>query len=622
MLLDVLDGVIACGVAERAAGAQPERAGVRPAVVTAFGDDRAERLLLGPIGGGDPVYLRRLRRVLRQLDPTEFGCAPAVLDPLGANVLPDHVRRPVQRVANVVEAGRAALAQGTAEDVLWAIWERTGLARRWEEASRGGGLAGAAADRDLDAVVELFATAARFVDRLPQATAEQFAEHLAAQQLPGDATLAPSGDVETVSVLTAHASKGLEWELVCVAAVQEGTWPNLRRRGSLLGSEVLVDALSGQDAPGVSQTARQLAEERRLFYVAVTRARQRVVVSAVSGEEEQPSRFLDELDPLADDRPYGVIPKGVHLPSVVAELRAVVTEPGDARRAEAATALARLAGAGVPGADPAQWWGLAGLSDDRPMSDPGTTITVSPSKIESFLKCELRALLEDLGARDGNLVSASLGTLVHAIAAARPDATAEELERLLDEHWNTIDFGAPWFSINERLRAGGFITRLAGWLTSSRAELELVAVEEAFSVELDDVQLRGRVDRLERDRQGRLVVVDLKTGKTKPSAADIPEHPQLGAYQLAVELGGFTEVNPSQVPGGAMLVQLASTGDAVQAQEALADNDNPAWARETVTAVAAVLRGASFRATLGPDCRHCGVRMSCPLQPEGRGVVE
>src|SRR5207248_2480847 len=120
-------------------------------------------------------------------------------------------------------------------------------------------------------------------------------------------------------------------------------WLSSLRR--LLGSELLVDALAGQDAPGVSQTARQLAEERRLFYVAITRARQRVIVTAVSGEEEQPSRFLDELDPLPDERTYGLIPRGVHLPSVVAELRAVVTDPGDPRGREAAAALAQLAAA-------------------------------------------------------------------------------------------------------------------------------------------------------------------------------------------------------------------------------------------------------------------------------------
>ena len=89
-----------------------------------------------------------------------------------------------------------------------------------------------------------------------------------------------------MQILTAHASKGLEWDLVCVAAVQEGTWPDLRRRGSLLGSELLVDIEAGRGANSALTLAPQLAEERRLFYVAATRARRRLVVTAVEGDDE------------------------------------------------------------------------------------------------------------------------------------------------------------------------------------------------------------------------------------------------------------------------------------------------------------------------------------------------
>ncbi|MGH8862934.1 MAG: PD-(D/E)XK nuclease family protein, partial [Jatrophihabitantaceae bacterium] len=547
---------------------------------------------------------------------------PALLDPAGTAVLPDHVRRPVERLAGVLAAGRRAALDdaATPEDVLWAVWHESGLGRRWQAASVAGGASGAAADRDLDAVVQLFDAAARYTDRLPGGTIEGFSAHLAAQQIPGDSLASATAAGEAVTILTAHASKGLEWDLVCVAHVQEGSWPDLRRRGSLLGCEQLVDVLAGRDT-SVALSGPQLAEERRLFYVAATRARQRLVVTAVAGDDEQPSRFLDELDPVDGERPLTAGRRGTHLTSLVAELRAVACDPQTVEfdRQAAAGELSRLAQAGVRGADPDDWWGLAPLSDDGPVADPSRPVPVSPSRIDMFLRCEVRAVLQDLGARDGDSISQSLGNLVHEVAASAPHgATQDELEAMLDEQWPALDFGARWHAVNERQRATQILARLLAWLSSSRRELDLIAIEREFDAVVGDARLTGRVDRLERDADGRLVVIDLKTGKTKVKADDLPVHPQLGAYQLAVEAGAFGE---GERTGGARLVQLAAPGDAEQQQDPLTEADDPSWIGDEVARVAARLRGHEFTAQINSYCGHCDLKVCCPLFPEGRQVT-
>ena len=227
-------------------------------------------------------------------------------------MVPDRVAEPAKRVARLLAVAQAAIkAGGSAEDVLWAIWDASGLAGQWQQVSAAGGPAGAAADRDLDAVLALFDQAAHFADSMPPGAPGLFAESLSGQEIAGDTLAERAVREDCVRILTAHRSKGLEWDVVVVAGVQEETWPDLRLRGSLLGVDELSEAAGpdqwqgglGADVDAAMLAAKLLAEERRLFYVAVTRARRRLIVTAAGGEDtdQRPSRFLTEL--AGDDIP-------------------------------------------------------------------------------------------------------------------------------------------------------------------------------------------------------------------------------------------------------------------------------------------------------------------------------
>jgi superfamily I DNA/RNA helicase/RecB family exonuclease len=600
----------------------------------------AFELVTGPFGGADPLALRRLRQELRRRELRSGGgrasgelLVEALRQPNGLDDLDGRSVAPAVRVARLLAAAAdaASAAHATAEDVLWAIWSRSGLAERWRRDALSGGAAGAAADRDLDAVVALFDAVARYVDRLPGEEPAGFLEHLRGQQIPSDTLVGGAPQGPTVQLMTAHAAKGLEWDVVAVAGVQEGVWPDLRVRGSVLGVETLVDLLAGRNDSAVARQSARLAEERRLFYVAVTRARRALTVTAVSGEDAQPSRFLDELDPVAggavDERRTERVPRGLDLPSVVAELRRVVCDPmqPEPRRLGAARQLARLAGAGVGSAAPEQWYGLVPVSDDAALVAPGEPVRVSPSKVEEFHRCELRWLLKSCGATDVDITRASVGMLVHDLAEAADRHRWSEAE-LLDEferRWPRLDLGSGWVERREYARVRAMIERLGRWLAGRQSRL--VAAEVPFDVEVGRTRLVGRVDRLERDDRGRLVVVDYKTGKSKVRDDDLPGHPQLATYQLAVEHGGFDEQSGGvRESGGACLVQLQAhhRGEArEQLQLPLAESDDPAWGAKMLADTAEGMAGAVFRAQPSTWCGFCPARPSCPAHPEGAQVV-
>ncbi|MFF5053909.1 ATP-dependent helicase [Micromonospora sp. NPDC000663] len=669
-------------------------------------EEAAVALLHSPLGGADPLAERRLRQGLRALAlaggdrrPSGELIVEALRDPTELAGIDRRWAEPAQAVAGLLATARDAAAQpgATAETVLWEVWDASALAERWAGAiAQGRPAAGEgdlarrrraeAADRDLDAVLVLFDAAARFTDRLPGARTEVFLDHVLAQDLPAD-TIAPTADRgAAVRLLTAHAAKGLEWDLVAVAGVQEGIWPDLRLRGSLLGSERLVDVLTGRSVGGaaaanvVGQTSALLDEERRLFHVAVSRARHRLLVSAVASaavggddHEEQPSRFLHELAPAAPPAPpaapppgprtgppsgdpldgpssgEGVVagedgdeepdtpgalpvtrpPRALTLPALVAELRTAITDPAvpASRRRAAATELARLAAAGVPGAHPDDWWGLRALSDDRPLVDDGEAVRVTPSAMESALRCSLRWLLERHGGSGPTSTAQGVGNLVHAAAMLAEDASADR-GALLDyvaARFDAIELAARWMAGPERERAEAMVDKLLRWLATNPRRL--LAIEHEFAVRLDDphrpVDLTGRVDRLEVDEAGRLVVIDLKTGKsTAVTGSELAEHPQLGAYQAAVEAGAFAEFGDES--GGAALVQLGTSAKDAREQNQPAAGEGPAagWATALVRRTADTMAAATFAAVANSKCRVCPVRTSCPVSGQGRQVVE
>ena len=289
-------------------------------------------------------------------------------------------------------------------------------------------------------------------------------------------------------------------------------------------------------------------------------------------------------------------------------------------RQAAAAQLARLAAAGVRAAHPREWYALTELSDSGPIVAGGEAVRLSPSQVESFTRCGLRWLLEAAVGAGRTDVLRHLGTVIHAAAVlAAEGATERAVADRIDEIWHHLDFGSAWYSAKQRALAERMVRRFLDWHAENPREL--VAVEQALKVRVGQVEITGRVDRLESDEEGRAVVVDLKTGGSAPREDELGRHPQLGVYQLAVLLGAFERFGLAE-PGGAELVQVGKAAGVtlrakVQRQGALAEDDEPGWAKDLVETVAAGHGRARLRGPGEPWLPHLPGRRLLPGQPRG-----
>ncbi|MFE6985549.1 ATP-dependent helicase [Streptomyces griseus] len=619
--------------------------------------ETALTLLTSPLGAMDAADLRRLGRALRDEERAAGIRVPAPSDDLLARALAEPERlvthdpayaHGAQRLGALLRKARELLeGGGTAEEALWILWNGTPWPGRLARAALRGGAGGRNADRDLDAVCALFDTAARAEERTGGRGALNFLEEVDAQDIAADTLSRRTARPDAVRLMTAHRSKGLEWRLVVVAGVQEGVWPDLRRRGSLLEADRIGrDGLAEPLSPGAL-----LAEERRLFYVAATRARDRLIVTAVKApadDGDQPSRFLTEL---------GVEPRDVTgrprrplaVAALVAELRATTVDPAasDALREAAAHRLARLAALTddegqplVPAAHPYRWWGLEEPTRSAvPLRDRDQALSLSPSALDQLANtCALQWFLGREVKADAPATAAQgFGNVVHVladeVASSRTPADLDVLMERLDSVWNGLAFDAPWKSEQEKDQARAALERFLHWHVLDRGGRTPTASEHDFDVTLEAgeyaVRIRGSMDRVEQDAEGRAYVVDFKTGKGAPTKDEVAAHPQLAVYQLAVREGAVDEVFDGKrpEPGGAELVQLRQPapkkegGDAfpkVQAQEPLAGE----WVSDLLATAAGKVLDERFTPTTGTHCAHCAFRASCSAQPEGRQVVE
>lgn len=594
--------------------------------------DQAHRLLTSPLCGIDSVGSRRLGRALRAAHP-DLGHSsvllgqslsePGMLSGIGTDeaVAARGLASLVHKATDLLEDDRPV------QEALWALWDGTD----WPHQLRRAALAGSRrANHDLDSLVELFELASRRGDLAGRAGALAFASEIAGQDIPADTGRELDLVGRGVRLLTAHGSKGQQWRRAWVVGVSEGRWPQLGRRGVLLDPRMLAADQIHSDVAG------QLGDERRLFHLACSRAIEELHVSAgqgVEGESGRASRFLHELG-VEPERVHGRPQQRLTAASLVADLRQVATDPlqPDALRRAAALRLAKLSGVQDPdgirafaSADPDTWWGLREPSSAAAARKD--TITISGSRLAALLSCPRHWFLSSkVGAEASRASRASLGDVVHLLAqrAARDSLSVDEVIAQLEDVWHKVPFEAQWLSATERVAIEAALRRFCLW--NAQNPNQLLAVEESFKVTLEvagrSVLLRGTVDRLELE-DGRLKVVDIKTGRFVPEKRDMGEFEQLGVYQLAAQLGAFDHLAPGVrgvAPPSLLFLRHGETLPLEREQPSLDETPSagrdlvvgPTWVHDKLAEAVTIIDSGEYDARQCSMCHYCQFADSCP----------
>lgn len=614
-------------------------------------------LMESVIGGVDPVMVRRIERSLNQglawahghgEDVLERRDAAECIAALLAGDVTDNERatwtrfmnqqemQAIEHVATIIQEGRSAYRDNAGvETVLWKVWQATQLSSRLQFRALRGGTSGAQADQDLDAMMSLFDLAGDFAERNPSASVETFVEEMRAQELPTSARDRRGEQTGAVEILPAHAAVGRQWAVTVVTGVQEDLWPAGPTVGGLFGQLELVDYLDRGITPDtmVSRIAPAVEEERRLFLVALSRATQCCVVTAVDNlgkEGAVPSRFLEEIAEASQGTSALPEDPGISrllaLEPLIAQLRDAVTNPKQPAyvRTDAAHNLAKLSQAHVYGAHPTHWWGYAQPSSTSRVLGQAGAIKLSPSRLEALANCSLAAFLDRYRGVHSSEQPLRIGSAIHYLAEAIVAGLSfEQAKEAIEVYIPLLAEGPSWQRNNTLARWREGIRKLYDFLQElmSRQDTQVTS-EEEFSLNLgtlDDgteVILNGRVDLLAQDSAGQAAVFDIKTSAQEVTEAQAAENLQLKAYQFMISrTSGIHGIPAALVYPGTNKASMSMRKQAPMDGEALEEFHG------VLHQLASAAAGPTFQATPGKHCEHCDYKTLCPAISAGKRLV-
>jgi superfamily I DNA/RNA helicase len=589
-------------------------------------DERVVELLRSPLIGLHIHEIRELERTAR----TEAAGLGDHLERLRAGGASD------ERVTHLLEL-RDALRdtrRSPADQSFWKVWRRSHhyadlVARSQADLAD-------PANRELDALVAFARALGRFVERRRgRATLEEYLDAITRADFGSDPWLPPErARTDAVQILSFHAARGREWDVVAVCGVVEGAIPKGRR------AQGLFDPYGLEAESAIERDRRNEAEDRRVFYVALTRAHKSCLVTTSPGATRKglPSRYIAELVGALPEVTPEVERPALTLAEAAAGARRTLTDL-DAPAAARLAALAAIAHLGR--ADPAcaavqpqEWWwrwdwteGAVPINEQSRRDDDLSVdkLRTSYSRISHYDNCPLAYLCSVALGLDSDIThNLDFGRWIHEIIEDCEKEPSEEQRRLGRRRLTNLDmvltryeqiFDSSVFPnqpVADQFERDGriILTNYARHMDPGGA----LMAEHQFQVEMDGHLIRGRIDRV--DKKGRNVIVtDYKTSRSEIGWDEARKSLQLAIYYKAAR-----EDPRLRAHGEPCSMQLVYPFKLVRG-DVSKRCQTPAEAEVVLERLPGLIEGVlaeEFAPSPEADCRWCKFKPVCPLWAEGR----
>jgi DNA helicase II / ATP-dependent DNA helicase PcrA len=422
-----------------------------------------------------------------------------------------------------------------------------------------------------------------------------FIEYLAYfYEAGGDISLEEEISDDAVQLMTVHSAKGLEFPHVFILRVSKNDFPSgVRKVVFEFPPELMKEEQPKFDF--------QMQEERRLFYVALTRAERQLTLSTLVNKRKKPSPFLDDFLANAKIKTLDThqLTPTVHVPPAV-------EAAGPEANSSDPTQLF------PPGSEPSRAYSRVALwakAFHPPRPEP---LQLSASAIDAYDRCPMRYMFHYVwGIRGGAHAMATFGNVMHrtikefvAEYSKRKKVPLEEVLAIYDREWSAVGFIDEYHE--EEYRKAGREQLEAFHRTYSGAPADVLYQEKTFELPLEhDVIVTGRMDQVNRIEGNQVEIIDYKTGRPKDAKAAAKDL-QLGVYALAAE--EVLDLDPVRLVFYNLMTNegVAATRDVKALKET----------REKITEVADRIRARDFAAKPGFVCGFCDYKPLCPAHEQ------